>query len=77
MRDWAEYSIAQADGGGASLAFSGRLVVSTVGPIDHELRDLETPLASVDLANLSFVDDPPREAARVLAKEVTEGCGRE
>ena len=56
MRDWAEYSIAQADGGGASLAFSGRLVVSTVGPIDHELRDLETPLASVDLANVTEMD---------------------
>ena len=56
MRDWAEYSIAQADGDGASLAFSGRLVVSTVGPIDHELRDLETPLASVDLANVTEMD---------------------
>jgi hypothetical protein len=28
----------------------------------------------IDLANLSFVDDPPREAARVLAKEVRAKC---
>ena len=56
MREWAQYSIAQADGGGASLVLSGRLLVSTVGLLDRELRDLETPFATVDLGGVTEID---------------------
>src|SRR5438034_1329200 len=34
------------------------------------LRKFLPSSAYIDLANLSFMDDPPREAARVLGREV-------
>ena len=36
------------------------------------LRKVLPRSAYVDLANLSFMDDPPKEAARVLAREIAE-----
>ena len=38
------------------------------------LRKMIPRSAYLDLANLSFMDDPPREAARRLAREISEVC---
>ena len=40
----------------------------------YSLRKLLPRTLYLDLANLAFVDDPPREAARVLALELARAC---
>jgi phospholipid/cholesterol/gamma-HCH transport system permease protein len=56
MREWAEYSIEEKEGGGAVLRFSGPLMVSTVGMIDSELRQLDRAIAEVDLSAVPDID---------------------
>ncbi|MDE2561490.1 MAG: ABC transporter permease [Sphingomonadales bacterium] len=44
------------DGQGATVAFSGPMVVSSLGPIDASLRAVEGPVAAVDLAAVDEID---------------------
>ncbi|MCF8882480.1 MULTISPECIES: ABC transporter permease [Erythrobacter] len=52
----AEYELVEGDDGGTVLALSGPYLVSTIGAIDHELRGLEGPISSIDLAAVSEID---------------------
>ena len=56
MRDWASYTLDETAAGGASLALDGRLIISTVGPLDAQLRKLDTPISSVDLSQVDEID---------------------
>jgi len=55
MAGLAEYELEQGQEG-AVLTLSGPYLVSTIGEVDEELRDLEGPIAKVDLANVSEID---------------------
>ncbi|MBX7458051.1 ABC transporter permease [Qipengyuania sp. 1NDH17] len=55
MTRLAEYELQRGDGG-TVLALSGPYLVSTVGAIDDDLRDMEEPLSRVDLSDVSEID---------------------
>ncbi len=55
MRDWADYSIE--DGEGRSrMVLQGPLLVSSIGPLDHKLREFSGDVAEIDLAGTEEID---------------------
>jgi phospholipid/cholesterol/gamma-HCH transport system permease protein len=69
MREWAEFT-AEADADGAvTVALSGPLVVSSVGPLDQNLRGLEGPVARVDLSQVGEIDTVGAWTAWRLARD--------
>ncbi|MCW1383953.1 ABC transporter permease [Novosphingobium sp. KCTC 2891] len=42
--------------GGATLAFTGPMLVSSLGPIDQRLRDISEPIARIDLSAVDRID---------------------
>lgn len=56
MREWADFSTEDDATGAATLSFKGPLLVSSVGPIERRVRALGTPLAKVDLSQVSAID---------------------
>jgi len=56
MREWAEYTIIVDGQGRSTLALSGPLTVSSVGPLDAQLRALAEPVTRIDLAGVSDCD---------------------
>jgi phospholipid/cholesterol/gamma-HCH transport system permease protein len=55
--------------GGVRIAFSGPLVVSSVGPIDGPLRAIEGPVAEVDLSAVTEIDTVGAWIAWRLARD--------
>ena len=56
MRDWADFTT-DAEGGGAStIALTGALTVSCIGPLDRRLRALDGPVERIDLSGVSAID---------------------
>ena len=55
MREWAEYTIEERDGG-ATLVVSGAMLVSTVGRLDKALRALDAPVQTVDIGGVERMD---------------------
>lgn len=61
MRALADFTIQPGDAGteeagGATLAFSGTMLVSTLGALDARLRTLEQPIARIDLSGVESMD---------------------
>lgn len=56
MREWADYSIAEGEGGTRSLVLTGPLVVSSVGRIDTALRGMDERFAAIDISHAGEVD---------------------
>ncbi|GAO55063.1 MULTISPECIES: ABC transporter permease [unclassified Novosphingobium] len=61
MRALADFTIQPGDAGteeagGATLAFSGEMLVSSVGAIDARLRALDEPIARIDLSDVERMD---------------------
>ena len=56
MRDWASYTLDDAGTGGTRLILDGRLLISTVGPLDGQLRKLDSAIAAVDLSQVTEID---------------------
>ncbi len=56
MRDWASYTLEDGGTAGPALVLAGRLLISTVGPLDSELRKLDDPVATVDLSHVEEID---------------------
>ena len=56
MRALADYTIEQNGAGGPTLAFTGPMVVSGIGPVDRKLRTLEEKVARVDLSGVECFD---------------------
>nr|WP_137676367.1 ABC transporter permease [Parerythrobacter lutipelagi] len=55
MTGGAEFHLEDSEGG-SRLVLSGPYLVSTIGEIDHELREIEGGFASVDLSQVSEID---------------------
>ena len=60
MRAIADFTIAPAtdgtEGSGATLAFHGPMVVSSLGQLDLRLRALDEPVAAIDLSQVDRID---------------------
>lgn len=55
MRDWADFTTSQTEAGEAIVSFSGPMLVSSVGPLDKQLRALDG-IGAVDLSAVSAID---------------------
>ncbi|WP_239804542.1 ABC transporter permease [Croceicoccus hydrothermalis] len=55
MREWADFDTIDAEGG-RTLKISGPLTVSSVGPLDHRLREIDEPLDIIDIADITEID---------------------
>ena len=55
MSDGAEFTI-EGEGAGRRIALSGNYLVSTIGPIDTQLRAIEGPLSQIDLSHVREID---------------------
>ncbi len=55
MREWAEFSVEER-GGRVTVLITGPLVVSGIGRIDPQLRELEGSVQAVDISGASAVD---------------------
>lgn len=55
MREWAEYEMQDA-GGSRMVRLTGPLRVSSIGPLDRELRALDGDIESVDISGASEID---------------------
>ena len=56
MREWADYTASSDESGAVSLAFTGRLVVASIGVLDRRLRELTDPVAVIDLSAVQEID---------------------
>jgi phospholipid/cholesterol/gamma-HCH transport system permease protein len=57
MRELAEYTLSEADeGGAATLALRGPLRVYALGALERELDAIQTPLARIDLSGITEID---------------------
>ncbi len=56
MAGLAEYAVDESADGGATLALTGPYLVSTIGAIDDEVRDIEPKLGRIDLSGVSEID---------------------
>ena len=56
MSEGAEFSFDESEDGAARLVLTGPWLVSTVGKVDKELRELEGPVAALDLSHVSEID---------------------
>ena len=56
MREWADFTTETGGDGGLTLALSGPMVVASIGVIDRRLRELEEPVAKLDLSGVSAID---------------------
>ena len=56
MRALADFTLEAGADGAATLAFSGPMVVSGVGPMDRKLRVLQDKITQVDLSSVECID---------------------
>jgi len=56
MREWADFSVEEAGSGGSTLVLRGPLVVSSIGPLDRRLRELNGSVRALDLSQTSSID---------------------
>ena len=56
MREWADFTTEEEEGGATTIALSGPFTVSSIGPVDRRLRELDQPVAKVDLSGVSAID---------------------
>jgi phospholipid/cholesterol/gamma-HCH transport system permease protein len=55
MREWAAYSLEEAEGRRA-LVVTGPLLISTIGALDRELRAFEGEVDTIDLSRIGAID---------------------
>jgi phospholipid/cholesterol/gamma-HCH transport system permease protein len=56
MRVWADYTTETDADGALTLAFSGPMVVASIGVIDRRLRELTGLVARIDLSGVDEID---------------------
>jgi phospholipid/cholesterol/gamma-HCH transport system permease protein len=56
MREWADFTIEEREGGGAILVLNGPLEVSSVGLLDRKLRRYDGEVAALDLSQTGEID---------------------
>ena len=69
MREWADFSIAEGEGGVRSLVLRGPLTVSSIGQLDAAFRSGAEPFAAIDLSGASEVDTVGAWTVWRLARE--------
>lgn len=69
MREWADFTTEAGEGGGATVALTGPLTVSSVGLVDRRLRALDQPVTKVDLSQVSEIDTVGAWTAWRVARE--------
>lgn len=69
MREWADFTCENTAGGKVRLAFSGPMIVSSMGPADQRLRLLGEQVDEVDLSAVSEIDTVGAWAAWRLARD--------
>lgn len=67
MDEGPQFSLEDDGAGGVRLVLSGRYLVSTLGKTNRELRAIEEPVSSVDLAGVTAIDTVGAWAACTLA----------
>ena len=65
----AEFQLEEIDGGGTRLRLAGPYLVSTIGPIDQDLRAIGGKLDEIDLADVTEIDTVGAWIACSLAGE--------
>ncbi|HSG35713.1 MAG TPA: ABC transporter permease [Sphingomonadaceae bacterium] len=56
MREWADFEVAEQEGGTVKVALTGPLLVSTIGVLDRELRKIQHRVDVVDLSGCGACD---------------------
>ncbi|MFM7347921.1 MAG: lipid asymmetry maintenance protein MlaB, partial [Erythrobacter sp.] len=56
MQSLAQHELVDEGPGGARLVLSGRLTLANIGPLERELRQIDGPLHTVDLAQVEEID---------------------
>jgi phospholipid/cholesterol/gamma-HCH transport system permease protein len=56
MREWADLDVQDGQGGDATVALRGPLVIASIGPLDRKLRALTGPVRRVDLSQAAAID---------------------
>ncbi len=69
MREWADYSLEQANGGAVSVVLTGPLRVASIGDLDARLGALQEPVARLDLSQVSAIDTAGAWLAWRLARD--------
>ncbi len=69
MREWADFSIVESEGGKRRLVLTGPLLVSSLGRIDDALRGLGADIAAIDLSQAHEVDTVGAWVVWRLARE--------
>jgi phospholipid/cholesterol/gamma-HCH transport system permease protein len=69
MREWADFTT-EADGGEAgTVALTGPLTVSSIGPVDRRLREIGGGFARIDLSGVTAIDTVGAWTAWRLARD--------
>ncbi len=80
MLEAAEYSVEEGDGEGSRLVLSGPYLVSTIGPVDQDLKAIGGDLKVIDISDVSEIDTVGAwltcSIARDHGAEVTGGSDR-
>ena len=69
MQDAAQYSLEDAGADAARLVLSGQLTLASIGPLEHSLKSIAGPLASIDLAAVDDIDTVGAWVVCRLARE--------
>ncbi len=56
MREWADYTAETDQAGAVTVKLRGPLVVSSIGVLDRRLRELDQPVAAIDLSAVKEID---------------------
>jgi phospholipid/cholesterol/gamma-HCH transport system permease protein len=56
MREWADFTVEEQPGGGARLVLTGPLEVSSIGPLDKDLKAYAGQVDTIDLSGTGEVD---------------------
>ena len=57
MREWADFSVDEGDGGGAKLTLTGALLISSIAVLDRRFRDWSGgEVAEIDLSQAGAID---------------------
>ena len=66
--DGVTFSVKDDDAGGSVLALAGPMLVSTIGPVEHELEGLAGEIEAIDLSQVAEIDTVGAWVTHRLAK---------
>src|SRR3990167_10404976 len=65
MSEFAQFSVEEDAGGGASLVLSGPWRLSTIGDVDQRLPSISVQVARIDLSAITEIDTVDRKSTRL------------